>query len=147
VPLERRHRENLYNLGSNGTYPFGTDPELGQPGGSSSPAMLLKISPRGYGDNLTGIDEAAKNEDFAALTGRKYSVVSSDNRRYFNLGDPSRTERIIGLFSNRPTMPEDNDQNVAGRNETRTTFFAGERYGTLPANVGDVIRVVSRNVL
>jgi len=107
----------------------------------------MKVSPRGYGSAVTGIDEAAKNEDFAALIGRKYSVVSSANRHYFNMGDPSRTERMIGLFSNRPTMPDDNDQNVGGRNETRTTFFGGERYGTLPANVGDVIRVVSRNVL
>jgi len=147
VPLERRHGENLFSLGSNGTYPFGTDPEFGQPGGSSSPSMLTRISPRGYGIDMTGIYTAALNEDNAALRGRKYSALSSSDRHYFNLGDPSRTQRIIGLFSNRPTMPTDNDENFQGRNESRTTFFGGEKYGTLPANVGDVIRVISRNVL
>jgi len=146
--MERRHRENLFNLGSNGTYPFGTEPEIGQPGGSSSPAMLAKISPRGFGHDVTGIDDAARNEDYAALGGRRYSAVSTYNRSYFNLGDPSRTNRMIRLFSNRPTMPEDNDTPAGGGvNESRTTFYGGERFGTLPANVGDVIRVVSRNVL
>jgi predicted outer membrane repeat protein len=150
----RRLAENLFNLGSNGTYPFGTDPDAGS-GGSGSPELLKKLSPRALSSNEVnpGIGTAAMNEDYAALAGRKYSVISEryefkPYQTWFKLGDDVTTSRIVGLFSNRPTMPEDNDVVVPpNRNETITTFYAGERYGTLPANVGDVIRVVSRNVL
>ncbi|MCL2039519.1 MAG: YCF48-related protein [Bacteroidetes bacterium] len=156
----RRLAEGLENLGSNGTYPFGTDPDAGS-GGSGTPELLKKLSPRPLStEPYPGIQIAATNEDFAALGGRKYSVTSeryegevgqysgSPYQTYFNLGDDATRTRMLGLFSNRPAMPVDNNIVAqGGANETRTTFFAGERYGTLPANVGDVIRVVSRNVL
>ncbi|MDR0926350.1 MAG: hypothetical protein LBO69_01110 [Ignavibacteria bacterium] len=133
----RRDKENLRNLGTNGKYPFG---------GENTLTMLKKLSPRYDNINYAGIEEAALNEDYAALIGRKYQVNSTNYRdynpgAYFNMGGTNP------LFFNRPLMPEDNDVIVGAQTESKTTYFAGERYGTLPANVGDVIRVVSRNVL
>ena len=136
-PLVRRNKENLYNLGSNGTFPFNSDPDAGA-GGSASASLLNKLSPRVAAG---GISEAAHNEDFAALTGRKYSVTSTNNPRDFGFG------QIPNIFVNRPSMPTEDNNYDATRDNSTNTFFAGERYGTLPANKGDVIRVVSRTVL
>lgn len=132
--LARRNRENLLNLGSNGTFPFNSDPDAGA-GGSASASLLNKLSPR-----VSGLDDAARNEDFAALTGRKYFAHSTNNPRDYRLGG------IADIYSNRPGMPEDNIFDEA-KDNSENTYFAGERFGTLPVNKGDVIRVVSRNVL
>jgi hypothetical protein len=132
--LARRNRENLLNLGSNGTFPFNSDPDAGA-GGSASASLLNKLSPR-----VSGLDSAARNEDFAALTGRKYFAHSTNNPRDYRLGG------IANIYSNRPGMPEDNIFDDV-KDNSENTYFAGERFGTLPVNKGDVIRVVSRNVL
>lgn len=66
-------------------------------------------------------------EDGATLTGRRYH----DQTNLFGL--------VPNLFSNRPSMPVSNQNNV--------TYWAGERYSSLPVNVGDVVRIVSRTVL
>jgi predicted outer membrane repeat protein len=140
---ERRTAEGLLSLQSNGQVPFW---------GDNTMAMLQQLSPR-YESAIgspNGIDSAAKNEDMAALIGRKYSALSDNDRLYYNLGDSLRgAGRMTKLYSNRPTMPTDNDEQdaLSGKNESRNTYFAGERYGTIPANVGDVIRIISRNVL
>ncbi len=71
------------------------------------------------------------NEDNATLPGRKYHSPSTRLANYEN------------LFSNRPSLPpsqEINDVNYV-------TYYAGERYNTLPANVGDTVRIISRTVL
>ena len=88
-----------------------------------------------YGVGAQLLDQLANNpynEDASTLQGRKYHNPSD---LVGGAGD---------LFSNRETMPEDNE---VSSNNYIATYFAGERYGALPANVGDEIRVVSRTVL
>lgn len=85
----------------------------------SNPVLLEKL----YRD--------AYNEDAATLQGRKYHA------------DYQALAKVPNLFSNRPTMPASNFDNGI----SNTTYFAGERYRTLPVDTGDVIRVVSRTVL
>ncbi len=74
----------------------------------------------------------AYDEDFGVLQGRRYTA---------------QTHRMLGrvpdLFSNRPGMPA---SNLVG-NESRTTYFAGERYRSLPVRVGDSVQIVSRTIL
>lgn len=114
---------------------------------SISSELLKYLCPRDIvaGTELRGILNAAENEDFAALTGRKYSEISVANKTDFRLG---YNDKVSGkLYSNRPDMPDDNDVDVASGTESKNTYFAGERYGTLPAKVGDEIRIISRNVL
>ncbi len=63
-------------------------------------------------------------------------------RRYFAAGNTTNSSTLAGmadLYYNRPEMPSSNSTNV--------TYFAGERYRTLPTNVGDIVRIVSRTVL
>lgn len=141
--LARRNSENLLNLGSNGTFPFNSDPDAGA-GGSASASLLQKLCPRNV-----SLDDAAHNEDFAALTGRKYITASTNSPRDYHLGG------IADIYSNRriddndkrvKKMPDDNIFDPAADN-SYNAYFAGERFGTLPVNKGDVIRVVSRNVL
>ncbi len=140
-PLSRRLSENLYNLGSNGTFPFGSTSQDAGTGGSASAAMLKLLCPRETDNNIY---KASHNEDFAALTGRKYIAQSTSltSTTYdYQLGG------IPNIYSNRPSMPEDNEVNVGGSTQYNNAYFAGERFGVLPANKGDVIRVVSRTVL
>ena len=85
----------------------------------SNPVLLDKL----YRD--------AYAEDKATLQGRKYDAS------HVLLGN------VPNLFSNRPTMPVNNELN--GR--SNTTYFAGERYRALPVDTGDVVRVISRTVL
>ena len=101
------------------------------------PNSLLRRSAEGLANFGVGqplLDRLADNpynEDASILPGRKYS---------------NRSDLLGGagdLFSNRPSLPDDNDQ---GANYI-ATYFAGERYGALPVNVGDDIRIVSRTVL
>jgi len=65
------------------------------------------------------------------LAGRKY------------IADKSEFATVPNLFSNRPDMPESNLVN----NISNTTFYAGEKYGALPVNVGDTVRIISRTTL
>lgn len=76
---------------------------------------------------LLALEDNPYNEDGATLPGRKY-----DNNKN-NFGN------VPNIFSNRPDLPTENND--------RATFFAGERFRSLPVNVGDNIRVVSRTVL
>jgi len=66
-------------------------------------------------------------EDRSVLLGRKYSAGTT------------QFAKVPELFWNRPGMPASNNGNQ--------TFFGGERYTSLPVNVGDEVRVVSRTVL
>lgn len=88
-----------------------------------------------YGANLGGVTSLLDNlyrdaykEDGATLAGRKYSNVKG---QFGGVGS--------NIFSNRPDLPDENSG--------RATFFAGERYRSLPVRVNDVVRVVSRSVL
>lgn len=82
----------------------------------------------GVGVQLLGaLEDNPSNEDNATLLGRKY--INNEN----SFGN------INVIFSNRPDLPQENND--------RAAFFAGERFSSLPVNVGDVIRVVSRTVL
>ncbi len=75
------------------------------------------------------------NEDAATLSGRKYNA------------DSSALAKIPHLFSNRPNMPDNNRTFNGATPVSNTTYFAGERYGALPVDTGDVVRVISRTVL
>jgi len=66
-------------------------------------------------------------EDKAALQGRKYTAPKN------------RLGNIPNIFSNRPDLPTDNGG--------MATYFAGERYNTLPVRKDDIVRVISRTVL
>ncbi len=66
-------------------------------------------------------------EDRSVLLGRKYSAGTT------------QFANVPNLFWNRPDMPTSNEGNQ--------TFFGGERFTSLPVNVGDEVRVVSRTVL
>jgi predicted outer membrane repeat protein len=86
----------------------------------------------GVGANLYGkIANNALNEDLGTLPGRKYENA------FDNLGNATN------LFSNRPALPDDN---ITGTTR-QATYFAGERYNSLPVNVGDVVRIISRTKL
>lgn len=81
---------------------------------------------------LSELEDNGYNEVGATLPGRKYEA---DYRQLGGVND---------LFSNRPSI----DQNTNIDNGSGiVTFFAGERYDALPVDTGDVIRVISRQVL
>lgn len=138
----RRAKENLRTLGSNGTAPFG---------GYGNMEMLKKLSPRTYYTDLgyteKALDSAAENEDYAALIGRKYTTRSQYEGRNFNLFGTNPflySNNFHDINNGFAVMPDDN---LTTSNTSDNTYFAGERYGTLPVNDGDVIRVISRNIL
>ncbi|MBX3043493.1 MAG: T9SS type A sorting domain-containing protein [Candidatus Kapabacteria bacterium] len=85
----------------------------------SGPDLLYKLYQNEY------------NEDAAALQGRRYT---EDYRNF---------ARVSNLFSNRPQMPASNQIG----NNNWVTYFAGERYRSLPVRVGDSVLIVSRTVL
>lgn len=85
----------------------------------SNPVLLDKLHRDAYA------------EDKAALAGRKYTA------------DAIALAKVPNLFSNRPSMPENNNTN----GKSNTSYFAGERYRALPVDTGDVVRVISRTVL
>jgi len=68
-----------------------------------------------------------EKEDRGSLPGRRYNASTT------------AFGRVPNLFSNRPGMPPSNSGNQ--------TFYAGERYRSLPVDTGDVVRIVSRTVL
>lgn len=83
---------------------------------------------------LNVLNRNARNEDIAALQGRKYDAAED------NLGGPAFR------FSNRPSLPA--STNLNGNNVAQNvTYFAGERYHALPVRSGDRVRVVSRTIL
>lgn len=69
----------------------------------------------------------AEKEDRGSLPGRRYNASTT------------AFGRVPNIFSNRPGMPPSNSGNQ--------TFYAGERYRSLPVDTGDVVRIVSRTVL
>jgi predicted outer membrane repeat protein len=80
--------------------------------------------------------ENAYDEDFATLKGRKYDAKERNDGE---LGyDANLSGVISNLFSN---------ENMPVSNEGQATYFAGERYRSLPVKVGDTIRVISRTEL
>lgn len=119
-PQARRTAEGLFNVG------------VGR-------ELLLKL----YQDPYT--------EDGATLPGRKYDNAADNfgsvtgdlfsNRRDID-GDGFDEFGKIGL-------PVDNyvDDYNGNTGDTIATFFAGERYGALPVNVGDTVSVISRTDL
>ena len=80
---------------------------------------------------LSNLWQNPYNEDNSTLMGRKYYAPSTRLANYTN------------LFSNRPSLPPSQQTG----NVNYVTYFAGERYSALPANVGDTIRIISRTVL
>lgn len=89
---------------------------------------------------LPRLADTAFNEDIAALGGRKYDVFMSAalNKRGIQYGNGQRV-----TYSNRPSMPA----SLASGIDTMVTYFAGERWNTLPVRPGDFVRVISRTVL
>ncbi len=91
-----------------------------------------------FGTDLASILAAIKrnpeNEDAGTLQGRKYEGVGTNG----DLGGAGFA------YSNRPGLPS---SNVDGFGRNVVTYFAGERYNTLPAKAGDQIAVVSRSAL
>lgn len=86
---------------------------------------LLNI---GSGDFLLRqLEDNPYIEDRATLPGRKYDA--NDNA----------FAKVPNLFSNRPDMPP--------ANNGRAAFFSGERFNSLPVNIGDRVRIISRTVL
>ena len=79
---------------------------------------------------LAKLEDNAYNEVGAAVPGRKYEA------------DFRQLGKVSDLYSNRPPINDPN--NIT---EDIVTYFAGERYEALPVDTGDVIRVVSRQVL
>jgi hypothetical protein len=105
------------------------------------PADIVRRNAEGlanFGTDLASILAAlkrnAENEDAGTLQGRKYQAVGTSNE----LGGSG-----FG-FINRPALPT---SNVDGFGRNIVTYFAGERYNTIPAKVGDQIAVVSRSAL
>ncbi len=84
-------------------------------------------------DLLDDLRQNPYNEDLAALNGRRYDLPYQQGSNDNTLGGAD------GLLSNRPGIPASNNGVV--------TYFAGEKYNTLPVNVGDEIRIISRTVL
>jgi len=76
---------------------------------------------------LDSLNRNPYNEDAATLLGRKYFESTNSFANKTN------------LFSNRPSMP--------ASDQGKQTYFAGERYGALPVNVGDSIFIISRSYL
>ncbi len=105
-PLDRRTAENLANFG----------------GGA---ALLQNISAKFQRENSATHFNAARNEDLAALQGRRYETL------------PSRTGGAEFNYSNRPEL----DPSV------QLSHYGGERFNALPVRVGDTVRVISRTVL
>ncbi len=87
-----------------------------------------------FGNPLVDFDKNPYNEAAATLLGRKY------NNQYSQSGPSNTFGKLNKIFSNRPDMPPDNDNNMQ-------TFFGGERYRALPVAVGDSVLVISRTVL
>lgn len=79
---------------------------------------------------LQAIADSAYNENGAALPGRKYEA------------DFRLLGKVSDLFSNRPAIND--PSNIT---EDTVTYFAGERFEALPVDTGDMIRVISRQVL
>ncbi len=104
--LDRRTAEGLSNFG----------------GGSS---LLQNVSAKFQRENFASQYDAAKNEDQAALKGRRYEAT------------PGRSGGAGFGYSNRPAL----DPNV------ELSHYGGERFTALPVRVGDTVRVISRTVL
>ncbi|MER3328378.1 MAG: hypothetical protein RIF34_02280, partial [Candidatus Kapaibacterium sp.] len=79
---------------------------------------------------LAKLEDNAYNEAGATVPGRKYEA------------DFRQLGKVSDLFSNRPAIND--PSNIT---EDIVTYFAGERYEALPVDTGDVIRVISRQVL
>lgn len=80
---------------------------------------------------LEKLEDNPSNEDMATLQGRRYSA------------DDDALGNSNNLFNNRP----DFDDASSTIDTPMITYFAGERYRSLPVNVGDKVRIISRTVL
>ncbi|MCX6153818.1 MAG: YCF48-related protein [Candidatus Kapabacteria bacterium] len=108
-----------------------TSEGLGNPGVGFSLLTYLAQRKDYQGNSILG-----KNEDLGTLLGRKYHAPTN------------MFAKVPTLFSNRnqqgqPEMPASNKYTGTDY----ATYFAGERYGALPVNAGDTIRIVSRTIL
>jgi photosystem II stability/assembly factor-like uncharacterized protein len=83
---------------------------------------------------LAALEHNPYNEDKATLQGRKWEASITE------LGNYPK------IFKNRPLDVDGNPTMPASNNGT-ATFFGGERYQTLPVNVGDSVYIVSRTIL
>lgn len=85
---------------------------------------------------LPSIEDDARNEDFASLQGRRYEIEFTGNALQY-----PNNQRVA--YSNRADLPA----SVKAGTNNRVSYFAGERYNTLPVRPGDFVRVVSRTIL
>lgn len=93
---------------------------------------------------LPRLADSAYNEDISALGGRRYELTMSPelNRR----GIRYNYQNQAVVYSNRPNMPS----SLAGginNSDTIVSYYAGERWRSLPVRPGDYIRVISRTAL
>ena len=89
---------------------------------------------------LPRLADSAYNEDISAFGGRRYEVTMSPalNKRGVLYGNGQAV-----VYSNRPNMPA----SLASGSDTIVSYFAGERWNSLPVRPGDFVRVISRTVL
>jgi len=89
---------------------------------------------------LPRLADSAFNEDISAFGGRRYELSMSPalNKRGVLYGNGQAV-----VYSNRPSMPA----SLASGNDTIVSYFAGERWNSLPVRPGDYVRVISRTVL
>lgn len=134
-------RVNMNQVGEDAPYRevFRTRVELVPDSTNRNPNTLIRRTLEGMLNLGTGSNLLAEiyknpyNEDRSVLTGRRYS------------GAHTNFANANNLFSNRPNMPTSN--NVGTPSTNIVNFWAGERYTSLPVNVGDQVRVVSRTIL
>ncbi|MBL8005736.1 MAG: T9SS type A sorting domain-containing protein [Candidatus Kapabacteria bacterium] len=98
----------------------------------------LSVFPAGINAILSELASAEK-EDNGVLQGRKYDADQ------LNLGTMPASLNGFSPYSNQPSLNLTR-QNLPG-NRDQVTYFAGQRYGALPVNVGDHIHINSRTIL
>lgn len=84
--------------------------------------------------------DTALNEDISAMPGRRWELTmnSAMSKRGLVYANGARVS-----YSNRPGMPN----TLAQGTDTVVSYYAGERWGSLPVRPGDYVRVISRTVL
>lgn len=98
----------------------------------------LSVFPAGINAILNELLSAEK-EDNGVLQGRKYDADE------LNLGTMPASLNGFTPYSNQPSL--DLTREDLPGNRDQVTYFAGQRYGALPVNVGDHVHINSRTIL
>ena len=85
---------------------------------------------------LPAIADNAVREDSSALAGRRYEMEFSGNQLVYD-----NNNNVV--YSNRSDLPA----SVKNGTNNKVTYFAGEKFRTLPVRPTDYVRVVSRTTL